>query len=699
MKISELASRNNLQLAWKIISTGGNFQYKRLYRQLYYSYEIALENNLRNLGERLRGGSYKAFTPERIFIPKPSGLHRPITLLHIEDQIVLQAFANLAAKRMQKRRSALQLKSIYSNILQKNDSIFFFRKWQSTYAAFQRKIQENYQQGMHWVGDFDLAAFYDTISHQLLIKTIYPRTNNADLSWFLECLRVWSSHAQATNHGHGLPQGPLASDFLAECFLLPIDIELNETRGYLRYVDDVRLQGQSEDDIRQQLIRLELLCKARGLIPQVGKFALKKVKSVEEAMGMLPSISDPQHEESGLGLVGKEEARQIFSMAIGGRPLRVIDKTRLKFILYRAPADTKILKHVLALAPRHPEHADVFFTYFARFRFRKPIERLCMEMVRSYPYSYIRGEAWHLLARYVLESKSHISQNPKEFITRAISVARNQSKDYFHEKWGACHFLCKCERESGKQLSKFVAYQPALLQALVAHSLPESAYENGFVIAKFLKRSAPEPGLSVCAGMHQIGNTPATYGVADMDLPSQVINTLHELGLLSDIPDDIDPIAEILRSRYNTPSSKSWKDLLGSEYKHALGLLKQAEASFHSGPSHWLALQNSFNHAIFIALQTHLASIGHPGRCCVIGQNGHLVNFGSALSPQGPFSRECSAVADSFRHINTRRNHLPGSHPYEQRTGEQTKLLKSSERNGLMARLQDSYKAFVDLMP
>lgn len=114
MKISELASRNNLQLAWKRISTGGNLPYKRLYRQLYYSYEIALDKNLRNLGERLRGGSYNAFTPERIFIPKPSGLHRPITLLHIEDQVVLQAFANLAAKRMQKCRSALQLNSIYT---------------------------------------------------------------------------------------------------------------------------------------------------------------------------------------------------------------------------------------------------------------------------------------------------------------------------------------------------------------------------------------------------------------------------------------------------------------------------------------------------------------------------------------------------------------------------------------------------------
>ena len=320
-------------------------------------------------------------------------------------------------------------------------------------------------------------------------------------------------------------------------------------------------------------------------------------------------------------------------------------------------------------------------------------------MVRSYPYSYIRGEAWHLLARYVQESKSHISQNPKEFITRAISMAKNQSKNYFHEKWGACHFLCKCEPKSGRQLSKFVAYQPALLQALVAHSLPETAYRKEFIIARFLKSTAPEPGLSVCAGMHQVGNTPASYGVADMVLPSQVINTLHELGLLSDIPDGIDPIAEILRSRYSTPSTRSWKVLLGPEYKHALGLLKQAEASFHSGPSHWLALQNSFNHAIFIALQNHLASICHPGRCTVRDQNGHLVKFGITLNPQGSFSRNCSAVADGFRHINTRRNHLPASHPYEQRTGDQTQLLKSSERNGLMARLQDSYNAFLVLMP
>lgn len=221
MKISQLASKRNLELAWRRITTGGNYQYKRLYRPIYYAYEVALEANLTDLRQRLLGGAFEPQHPERIYVPKASGLHRPLALLNIEDQIVLQAFANLAATRIQKRRAPLQFKVVFSNILEKPDSIFFFRRWQDTYGAFQRRIKKHYQDGMRWVGDFDLAAFYDTISHELLLRTIYPRTTNSDLDWIAKCLRTWSSDRAASGHGHGLPQGPLASDFLAECFLLP----------------------------------------------------------------------------------------------------------------------------------------------------------------------------------------------------------------------------------------------------------------------------------------------------------------------------------------------------------------------------------------------------------------------------------------------------------------------------------------------
>jgi hypothetical protein len=87
---------------------------------------------------------------------------------------------------------------------------------------------------LRWVGDFDLTAFYDTISHELLLRTIYPRTKNGDLDWFENCLQTWSADHPASGHGHGLPQGPIASDYLAECFLLPVDVALQGMRGYLR---------------------------------------------------------------------------------------------------------------------------------------------------------------------------------------------------------------------------------------------------------------------------------------------------------------------------------------------------------------------------------------------------------------------------------------------------------------------------------
>ncbi len=100
MQITQLASAANLELAWRRITTGGNHQYKRLFRHLYVSYEIALDANLKDLRKRLIGGTFEPQRPERIYLPKRSGLHRPLSLLHLEDQLVLQAFANLAAKRM-----------------------------------------------------------------------------------------------------------------------------------------------------------------------------------------------------------------------------------------------------------------------------------------------------------------------------------------------------------------------------------------------------------------------------------------------------------------------------------------------------------------------------------------------------------------------------------------------------------------------
>ena len=94
MIYTQLVSYKNLELAWRRINTATNHAHKRYFRPIYYSYETALEKNLKDLSTRLSGGSFNATKPIRIYTPKNSGLQRPITLLCVEDQIVYQAIAN-----------------------------------------------------------------------------------------------------------------------------------------------------------------------------------------------------------------------------------------------------------------------------------------------------------------------------------------------------------------------------------------------------------------------------------------------------------------------------------------------------------------------------------------------------------------------------------------------------------------------------
>ena len=49
MKLKQLATPSNLELAWRRITTGGNHQYKRYFRPLYVAYEVALDVNLADL--------------------------------------------------------------------------------------------------------------------------------------------------------------------------------------------------------------------------------------------------------------------------------------------------------------------------------------------------------------------------------------------------------------------------------------------------------------------------------------------------------------------------------------------------------------------------------------------------------------------------------------------------------------------------
>ena len=77
--------------------------------------------------------------------------------------------------------------------------------------------------------------------------------------------------------------------------MLPVD-EAMRLQGvkYIRYVDDIRVLARTEKDARRAAISLELACRKWSLIPQTSKFIVKQAKSLEDALGTLPSIVESE---------------------------------------------------------------------------------------------------------------------------------------------------------------------------------------------------------------------------------------------------------------------------------------------------------------------------------------------------------------------------------------------------------------------
>jgi hypothetical protein len=688
-------SLNNLLLAWRRINTGTGHLYKRFFRPIYLAYEIALEENLKDLRDRLKGGSYRPHEPTRFYLPKASGLQRPITLLFLEDQIVLQCIANVFAEKLRHRREVVQNKTVYSNILQPKGSIFFVKDWRVSYHKFQDKINEYYQADLKWIAHFDLAAFYDTICHDLLLNILFPRSRKDIGDQINKYLLMWSASDKSAHHSHGIPQGTLASDFLAECFLLPVDESLTKDKiKYLRYCDDIRVFGKSEGQARAAIVKLEIYFRERGLIPQGAKHSIAEAHSLKEAMGTLPSIrSDQDTSPTESLLISPNTGYTKFRSAVKGHPLRIVDKSRARFALYHTKPHYKLTALVLKLMPHHPEHTDSFVYYLDRCKGSKSIVEKARTIVIASPYEYVQGEMWHILA------KNNTLINPRQrpsLVKKAVSTI-SERKISLPLKWGILNFLCEAERVTSNNYSRFIEYQEPLLQGLSIPMLPDARFKDKPVIIQLLKRTSFEPSLMLAEQFVKRGLTHNSFSVKTQSLPSQTQNVYRKLSLIRGRRDRVDPMGELLAVRYGIAKYNGWKHILGQEYTHALQILNQADAVYDSSRSKWLQDHNAFNHCLFAELYSKLVSSKMLVMDRVINKSEEAKTvraYGTLLNMNKNFSKMFPLIGIAFRDCNLRRNSLPGSHPYDN-SGKQNRWLTLDEQKDLTRKLKIAYTEII----
>jgi len=686
MKWETLISTRNLKLAWRRINTARNLQYKRFYRDFYLVYESAIDENLRELHKKLSAKAWSPNHPRRVYLPKPSGLQRPISLLGIEDQILLQAVANSFADKLRAKRQKIELKTVFSNRLASpKDSIFFTERWQETYYAFQKKCANLFSQGYCWAAHFDLSAYYDTISHDLLIRIIASRDPNSD-TWTIvkKWFRTWSAGDTSAMTGHGIPQGPVASDFIAEAFFLPIDLKLTKAGSpYLRYVDDIRLFGKTKNIVLNTAIKLEQECRHRGLIPQSAKFDIRELKSPTDAMGALPSISPSDGKDTTEPLMTAAEAMGILKSAIDGRPMKIKDKSRFRYVMYRAPADTKFLNAVLKLLPHHPEHIDAFAAYFTNFGKRRKIARDAFSLLKSgSPYFYVRGELWQIVARL----------GGLEELREGLPLAREDAKkrsDCMVLSWGVMHFLMRCERDGLARLGRRLVSECPTSRALLAPIFPDREFtRTGH--AKTLLQGTLEEQLAAARELQRREVSLNSLGLRQKDLSSSCKNALRALGVIQRRHrTESDWIAERLTRLYGCADIRIWHMLLNTEYEHASQILIEAEARFPGPYSDWLPLQDSFNDIVVRQFFSFLKARGLPGHSKTVGGNNKHVDYGTLIQENSDFDKNHNKIATQLRLLHVRRNRLPGSHPYDKKGGKQNRWLKKRERDNLVPKLRE----------
>jgi group II intron reverse transcriptase/maturase len=219
----------------------------------WQDYGTELEARLEDLHGRVHRGAYRAKPSKRVLIPKPDGRERPLGIASLEDKIVQRATVTV-------------LESIYET-----DFLGFsygFRPGRSQHDALDALYVGLCQRRINWVLDADVRGFFDTISHEWLMKFLEHRIGDPRV---LRLIRKWlragvSEAGRWSKTTVGTPQGSVISPLLGNVYLHYVfDLWAKRWRRrhgtgdviIVRYADDFVVGFQRRSDAERFLRELQ----------------------------------------------------------------------------------------------------------------------------------------------------------------------------------------------------------------------------------------------------------------------------------------------------------------------------------------------------------------------------------------------------------------------------------------------------------
>ena len=245
----------------------------------WQQYEAGLEGNLKSLHDRVRRGAYRATPSRRQYIPKPDGRKRPLGIAALEDKIVQRAVVEI-------------LNAVYETEFR--GFSYGFRPGRSQHDALDALAAGIRWRKVNWILDADIRAFFDSISHDWLMKFLEHRIGDRRV---LRLISKWlkagvMEEGTWTPGTAGTPQGAVISPLLANVYLHYVyDVWVEQWRRrqgngqviVVRYADDtvVGFQHRTDADrflrdLRERLAKFALeLHPDKTRLIEFGRFAVK----------------------------------------------------------------------------------------------------------------------------------------------------------------------------------------------------------------------------------------------------------------------------------------------------------------------------------------------------------------------------------------------------------------------------------------
>lgn len=210
------------------------------------------ERYLAELHLSLKGGSYRPSPVKRVDIPKGDGRTRPLGIPTVKDRIVQTALK-------------MAIEPIFE--VQFRPGSYGFRPGRSCKDAL-REVDRLLKEGFTHVVDADLKSYFDTIPHDRLMALVGRSVSDSSVLSLIEGflrqdIMKGMARWQPTT---GTPQGAVVSPLLANIYLHPLDL-LMEQSGYrmVRYADDFVILCRTEDEALAALRQVEAWVADNGL--------------------------------------------------------------------------------------------------------------------------------------------------------------------------------------------------------------------------------------------------------------------------------------------------------------------------------------------------------------------------------------------------------------------------------------------------